>query len=286
LYGPGLTTPSELLKILLVIYLAGFLARKHASFERTAMGLPWPPLRAVVPFLLVWLVPQVLFVLQHDLGIILLFGILVIILFFTATGKVGYVVAGAAFTALVGYGIYTLETASAEVSGLLPTQELRRIHARIDAWQDPWDDPHGRGWHTLQSLFALRAGAIDGTGLGAGSSGHIPLLESDFIYAAFAEELGLLGSGLLLLLYGFLFWRGAMIAARAPDRFLSLLSIGFASLLAIQTLLNVGGVIKLLPITGITLPFLSHGGSSLLVCHVMVGLLLAISEGRGMKDEG
>lgn len=281
LYGPGLTTPSELLKVLLTIYLAGFLTCRHASFERTIAGLPVPPLRAVVPFLLVWLIPQVLFLLQHDLGIILLFGLLVILLFYTATGRFGYIVAGAAFTALVGYGIYSLEPpdpGATATGGLLPMQELRRIHSRINAWQDPWSDPHGRGWHVLQSLFALRAGAFDGTGLGAGSSQHIPLLESDFIYAAFAEELGLLGSGLLLALYGFLVWRGALIAASAADRFRSLLAIGYTSLLALQTLLNVGGVIKLLPITGLTLPFLSHGGSSLLACSMMMGLLLAISE--------
>jgi cell division protein FtsW len=289
LYGPGLTTPSELLKVLLTVYLAGFLTYRHTSFERTVGGLPLPPLRAVVPFLLVWLTPQVLFILQHDLGIIILFGLLVIILFYTATGRFGYIVAGAAFTALVGYGIYSLEPAdlgpmATEAGGLLPTQELRRIHARIDAWRDPWSDPHGRGWHVLQSLFALRAGAFDGTGLGAGSSQHIPLLESDFIYAAFAEELGLLGSGLLLVLYGFLIWRGALIAVGAADRFRSLLAIGYASLLALQILLNVGGVIKLLPITGLTLPFLSHGGSSLLVCYTMMGFLLAISEPPSAED--
>lgn len=283
LYGPGLTTPSELLKVLLIIYLAGFLSCKHASLERTVAGLPIPRLRTVLPFLLLWLTPQILFLLQHDLGIIVLFGLLVILLFYTATRKWGYIVAGAAFTALVGYGIYSLEPnalepAAAETGGLLPTHDLHRIRARIEAWRDPWSDPHGRGWQALQALFALRAGALDGTGLGAGCSQHIPLLESDFIYAAFAEELGLVGSGLLLMLYGFLCWRGALVAASAPDRFQSLLAIGYASLLALQTLLNVGGVIKLLPITGMTLPFISHGGSSLLVCYVITGILLALSE--------
>lgn len=270
-FGPLLTTPSEALKVLLVIYLAGFLSRKGESFQRTVCGLPRPPLSAVLPFVMVWSLPQILFACQHDLGLIVLFALLVIVLFYIATGRLGYLFVGGLATALMALVIYHFQ-----------------LHgkARINAWWDPWSDPLGTGWQTVQALFALRAGAWDGMGLGAGSPDRIPVVESDFIYAALAEELGLLGTGLILACYLLLFWRGFLLAMQTEDRFLSLLVAGFTSILAIQTFLNVGGVIKLVPITGITLPFISHGGSSLLTCYTMVGLLLAISDQTATEAEG
>jgi len=269
-FGPLLTTPSEALKVLLVIYLAGFLTRKGDRFQRTVLGLPVPPLSAVLPFVMVWSLPQILFACQHDLGLIVLFGLLVIVLFYVATGRLGYLLVGGLVTALLALAIYHFQ----------PHGKVR-----IDAWRDPWSDPLGAGWQTVQALFALRAGAWDGTGLGAGSPDRIPVVESDFIYAALAEELGLIGAGLILVCYLLLFWRGYLIAAQTKDRFLCFLAAGFTSLLAIQTFLNVGGVIKLIPITGITLPFISHGGSSLLTCYTMAGLLLAISDQTAAESE-
>ncbi|MBI2300650.1 MAG: FtsW/RodA/SpoVE family cell cycle protein [Armatimonadetes bacterium] len=263
MFGPGLTTPTELLKPLLVIFLAGFLKQRRYAVE-TAV------------FLGIWAATLVLLKKQHDYGMIAILAALLLSMCFVASGRTRYLLAG-------------LATASLLVTALSYAEPLG-LHAgvaerRISAWLDPWTDPMNSGYQTVQGLFALRAGGIDGTGLGRGSPRLVPLVESDFVYAGLAEELGLLGTGLLLVLYVALFRRGYRIAALATHPFRQRLATGCMTVLAIQTAINVAGVVRASPITGITLPFVSHGGSSLLVCHGLIGLVLAVGhdveEGEG-----
>ncbi len=168
-----------------------------------------------------------------------------------------------------------------------------RGERRLTTWLNPWREPMGAGYQTLQALFAMRAGGWDGLGLGGGYPQLTPLVDSDFIWAAVAEEFGLLGSGLVLRLYLTLYRRGYRIAALADDPFRQRLAVGCVTVLAIQTLLNIGGVVRWVPVTGITLPLLSHGGSSLVVTYALLGLILAVGHeveagdrARGAPDAG
>lgn len=254
LYGPGLTTPSELLKPLLVVFLAGFLKCRR--------GLP-----ELLAFVAIWLAVQYGLVKQSDLGLVLILSGLLLSLFYVATGRTRILLGAMALAAVVGVVVYTASPTGPVVE---------RGQRRLTTWLRPWDAPRGAGYQALQALFAIRAGGWDGKGLGNGQPHLTPLVTSDFVYAEVAEELGLLGSGLVLLLYVTLFRRGFRIATLATDPFRQRLAVGCVTVLAIQTLVNLAGVIRLLPMTGITLPFLSHGGSSLVVCWALVGLILAV----------
>lgn len=252
-FGPGLTTPTEALKLLLVVFLAGFLRKRR--------GLP-----ELLTFAVLWAFAQYLLVRQRDLGMVLILSSVLLSLFYVTTGHSRYLLFGLAMAAMVGVALWYLA----------PLWQLGHGQERLTTWLDPWSAPQQAGYQTIQALFALRAGGWEGLGLGGGYPDLTPLVESDFVYAALAEELGWLGSGLVLLLYVALLRRTFRIAALAREPFRQRLATGCATLLAIQTLINVGGVVRLLPITGITLPFISHGGSSLLVCCALLGLVLAV----------
>jgi cell division protein FtsW len=175
---------------------------------------------------------------------------------------VRYVVAGGALLLLAGMAGYAL---------------FDVVRVRVEAWWDPWADPGGRSFQVVQSLIALAAGGLFGSGPGLGAAALVPVAHSDFIFAALGEEWGLLGMmGALGGLLAFVF-RGLHIAMRASGAFNQLLAAGLAALIGLQALLIVGGVIKVIPLTGLTLPFVSYGGSSLLVQFVMLGLLLRLS---------
>jgi cell division protein FtsW (lipid II flippase) len=158
------------------------------------------------------------------------------------------------------------------------------VQTRIDIWLDPWKDPTGKGYQIVQSLFALAGGGLFGRGLGQGylilQSGNtiIPALETDFIFSAIGEELGLVGAVGIILLYLIFTYRGFRIAVRARDDFSRLLATGLTSIFALQAFLIMGGVIKLIPLTGITLPFVSYGGSSIVANFVLLALLLRTSD--------
>lgn len=253
-YGPGLTTPSELLKPLTVIFLAGFLTGRRTPLEWVAFcGLEG---------CLVALLKR-----QNDLGMIAILAAVMLSLFFIATGRARYLLVGlATCTVLVGALHF------AEPLGLSAGQAERRV----DVWLNPWHDPLGKGYQTVQALFAIRAGGIDGAGLGRGTPQRTPLVDSDFVYAAVAEEFGLFGSLTVLLLYVALYRRGYRVAGLCHEPFRQRLATGCVTVLAIQTIINLGGVVRLLPVTGITLPFISHGGTSLLVSFALVGLVLSV----------
>jgi len=148
---------------------------------------------------------------------------------------------------------------------------------RVDAWQDPWADPLGKGYQMVQALYALASGGWDGTGLGGGDPTMVPESHTDFMFTSIAEELGLIGAIALLTCYGLFAFRGYQIALRARDSFQQLLAVGLTTAIVAQALIITAGTTNLIPLTGITLPFVSYGGSSTLINFAMVGILLRIS---------
>ncbi len=259
----GQINPAELVKLLLAIFLAGIMTDFRKPLQQTVAGIPAPPMRSVLTLAALWAVPMGLLVVQRDLGMIILLNLVLLVLIFMATGKWGYLVIG------------SLVAAGASYIGF---QFFSHARVRFLAWQDPFADPTGKGWQILQSLSAMFSGGLTGSGLGSGAPTVVPIASSDFIYAAFAEELGFIGCVLLVVVYLLLFYRGYRIADQLRQPFAQTLAAALTTLLAMQTLMNIGGVTKAIPLTGITLPLLSHGGSSLVTSLIMLGLLTALSE--------
>ncbi len=152
------------------------------------------------------------------------------------------------------------------------------VQLRVDIWLNPWPEATGRAYQIVQSLMAFASGSVFGQGIGAGSPSYIPVIHSDFVFAAIAEEWGLLGVIVIIVCFTLLVMRGLQTAVRHQGHpFYTLLAVGLSILIGLQSLLIMGGVLKLVPLTGVTLPFLSYGGSSLLVSFVIIGLLLRLS---------
>lgn len=263
LFLPGNYNPTEMAKPLLVLFLAVFLCRHREAFAKTRMGLPVPSAWPAMGLVLLWAVPVVFTVLLGDLGLSLLMSGVLVVMLYAASRKVGWLVMGGLLLAAMGL-----------LGGYLSSH----AQVRFAVWRNPFADPTGRGWQVLRALSALYAGGLWGCGIGAGAPGTVPIVSSDFIYAALGEELGWAGCALLLVAFGAYFARGWRAAASAATPFVMVLGAGLTACLAAQTLLNVAGVTKALPLTGLTLPFISHGGSSLVTSFVMAGLLAAISE--------
>lgn len=264
--GPFQIQPSEIVKVTLVVFLAAYLDEKRDLLGPAAVWkvgpLRLPPIPYLLPMGLMWASSLVVLVVQNDLGsALLLFGIFLGMLYM-ATGRALYVVVGLGSFALASWGAYAA---------------FARIGIRVQNWLDPWKDPLDSGYQQVQSDYALASGGLFGSGLGLGQPWYIPEVQTDFVFSAVGEELGLLGTVGLLALYFVLTMRGYAIALAAPDGFLRLLAGGLTTAIGVQTLIIVGGVIRLIPLTGITLPFVSYGGSSLLTNFLIVGLLLTIS---------
>lgn len=262
--GPIQIQPSEIVKVTLVIFMAGYLDQK-----RDLIGSSWqvgplslPPIPYLLPMGIMWAGSLLTLVALNDLGSALLFFGIFLTMLYAASGRPVYVAVG-----LLTFGL----------ACWVAWETFSRIGLRVQNWIDPWVDPYGVGYQQIHSEYALASGGILGTGFGRGQPTLIPEVHSDFIFSAIGEELGLLGTLTVLALYFLLVMRGFMIALRVRDGFAQLLAFGLSSILAIQTIIIVGGVIRLIPLTGITLPFISYGGSSLLVNFAIVGLLLHIS---------
>ncbi|MGN6485404.1 MAG: FtsW/RodA/SpoVE family cell cycle protein, partial [Thermomicrobiales bacterium] len=262
--GPIQIQPSEIVKVALVIFMAGYLDQK-----RDLIGSSWhvgpfslPPIPYLLPMGVMWAGSLLTLVALNDLGSALLFFGIFLAMLYAASGRPIYVAIG-----LLTFG----------VACWVAWQTFSRIGIRVQNWIDPWVDPYGVGYQQIHSEYALASGGILGTGCGRGQPTLIPEVHSDFIFSAIGEELGLLGTLTIIALYFILVMRGYMIALRVRDGFAQLLAFGLSSILAIQTIIIIGGVIRLIPLTGITLPFISYGGSSLLVNFAIVGLLLHIS---------
>lgn len=265
IYIPGNLNPTEIVKPLLVVFLAAFLSGRKADFSETQIGMPLPPARTLWRFGLLWAVPVGLIILLRDLGLLLLLNTVLVIMLYAVARKVGYLIVG-------GIGVV--------LSGLVVGVISAHARARFDVWLNPFEDVTGKGWQILQGLSAMYAGGLWGAGIGAGAPQAIPIVSSDFVYAALAEELGIIACALLILVFCMLALRGWSIAAQARGPFGMLLGVGLTATLAVQALLNVGGVTKAIPMTGITLPFVSQGGSSMVSVLIIIGLLAAISDGR------
>lgn len=259
--------PAEFAKILVAVFLAGYLIEKGdalAYWPYRILGIPAPPLRHAAPVLLIWLASLGLLAAQKDLGCALLVFCLFLEMLYSATGRAGYPIVGLALFALGAGALVQLGTFS-------------HVQTRINAWLNPWSEAHGGGYQMLQSLFALGQGDVLGTGLGRGLPRSIPEVSTDFIFAAIAEELGLLGGCAIILCYAILVVRGFVAAGRAKDDFCALLCAGLTAGLVTQAAIIICGVTKFLPMTGITLPFVSYGGSSIVASGVALGLILRIS---------
>jgi peptidoglycan glycosyltransferase len=275
--GPVNFQPGEAIKIVLVVFIAAYLAENRALLSGASARIgpvKIPPLPYLLPMLAIFVIVMLIVVISRDLGTALLFMGIFLTMLFVATGRRSYV--------LVGLLLF--------VAGSFVAYELfGHVRVRVDNWIDPFADPTGNGYQTVQALYAFGRGGLFGEGLGQGLptiGGNLPIpaLPTDFIFAAIAEELGLVGAFALLALAMALIMRGLRVAMRARDDFTAMLAVGLTISLGLQTLIIVAGNVKLIPLTGITLPFVSYGGSSLLASFVIVGLLLSISH-RSVVDD-
>ena len=255
--GGILFQPSEFVKVALVFLLA------DAMTEHTHV-------RDLIPLFLFVGAVTVLLVLQRDLGAAMLMAGTFLLVFFAATSNIG-----ATFAALLCGG------AGAYASYLL----FDHVRARIAIWQDPWATYSTSGYQIAQGLMAIASGGLWGLGLGQGSPKMIPAYHTDYIFAVICEEFGILFGIGVIVLYLLIAVRGILIALNAEDRFSMLTAFGATALLAIQTFVIIGGVIKLIPLTGITMPFVSYGGSSMIACLLLIGVLEGIASRSGAAIE-
>ena len=272
--GPVGFQPSEFARIALIIFFAGYLAETRdllAATSRTILGVQIPALKYFGPVALVWAASLGLLVFEKDLGSSLLFFAVPLLMLYAATGRIAYVLLG---------------TILFSVGSFLAFLLFDHVKVRVRAWVDPWAYPDTDGFQILQSIFNIADGGLLGTGLGAGFAQTIPEVETDFVFSAVASELGLLGATAVLLAFLVFVYRGTKIALLAEDDASKLLAFGLTAMFAIQTLVIVGGVTKAIPLTGITLPFVSYGGSSVVGNFILTGLLLLISERAGRREEG
>lgn len=269
--GPLHFQPSEALKIILVAFLASYLAEQYPAMraEELSSGrgrLFFSP-RIFGPVLLMWGICIVILIWQRDLGTAILFFMVFLILLYIASGSTILLLSGMALIVIAGFAGYQL---------------FNVVQLRIDIWMNPWPEADGRAYQIVQSLLAFAAGGIFGQGVGQGAPTFIPVVHSDFIFAALGEEWGLLGILTLIVCLAVLITRGLRIAViQQSQPFRALLSIGLSMLIAVQSLMIMAGVLKLIPLTGVTLPFVSYGGSSLVMTFIMAGLLLRLSASEG-----
>lgn len=269
--------PGELAKLTAVLFLAAYLARNRdiLSVATQRIGpLLVPATRHLAPVLVASLGAMGIMAQLRDLGSALLFFGTFITMLYVATGRIAY----------PALGLFLITAAA-----IIAHQAFAHVRVRVEIWLDPWTDVQGSAYQLVQSLFALGTGGLTGTGLGFGRPQDVPFSSTDAIFVVIGEELGLLGATAIMVAYLLLVFRGLRIAQTARDPFSTLLALGFTVTLGLQTFVIIGGLTRLLPLTGITLPFISYGGSSLLANYLMVALLLRISDesralARGRDD--
>jgi peptidoglycan glycosyltransferase len=278
--GPLNFQPGEFAKIALAIFFASYLVEKREVLgiaARRVGPLALPEIRHFGPVLLAWAASLLVMVAEKDLGSSLLFFALFITMLWVATERASYLAVG-----LVMFS----------AGAFLSWRAFAHVQERVDIWIHPFADASGKGYQVVQATFALAWGGIAGTGLGLGNPGRIPAASTDFIFAAIGEELGLLGSAAVVIAFLLMVGAGLRIALRADSPFETLLATGLTTILGVQAFIIMGGVIRLVPLTGITLPFVSYGGSSLVANYILLALLLRISSGdatptppAGAEDE-
>jgi cell division protein FtsW (lipid II flippase) len=260
--------PSELLKLLMLVFLASYLeGRREVLLAVEARIGRWrlPHPAYLGPMLLMWGFSMVLLIWQRDLGAALLFFGVFLAMLYAATGQGRYLLTGwvlLSVATIVGYRLFD------------------HVALRVDAWWNPWQEAAGRSFQIVQSLLAFASGGVLGQGLGQGLPTAIPVVHTDFVFAAVGEEYGLMGALAVVGCFALLVSRAFHIALEARRPFDQLLAAGIGALFGLQALVIMGGTLRLIPLTGVTLPFVSYGGSSLLTSMIMVGLLLHISSRR------
>ncbi len=258
--------PGEIAKVLITVFLASYLAERSeamSSVDRTIGRFKIPEPRHLGPVILAAGMAFIVLIYQRDLGAsLLLFGLFIAMLYI-ATGRSFYVVAGGVMAAFAGVSAYN---------------SFGHVQRRIDAWLDPFGHFADAGYQSVQSLFAMGSGSLTGSGIGLGRPDLIPAVETDFIFAAVAEEMGLGGSLAVIAGFALLVAAGFGIAIRSRDLFRKLLAGGLTIVIALQAIIILAGVLRVMPITGITLPFMSYGGSSLLANAVIIALLVRVSD--------
>jgi cell division protein FtsW (lipid II flippase) len=282
IFGGFSVEPGEFARLALAVFFAGYLVSKRdvlALAGRRALGIVLPRARDLGPVLIAWAASLLILVFETDIGTSALFFGMFVVMLYIATQRTSWLLIGV-----------TLFLAGSWLTALM----VPHVMERFTVWLHPFagSNPTGIAYQPVQALEGLAFGGLFGTGLGQGQPYHTPLVQSDFIFSAFGEELGLVGVMALLLVFGLLVQRGLRAALAVPDPFSKLLVGGLSFVLALQIFIIVGGVSGLIPLTGITTPFLSQGGSSLVASWILVALLIRVSDAaRGpapqpIQDEG
>jgi cell division protein FtsW (lipid II flippase) len=261
--GPIGFQPGEFAKIALALFFAGYLVENREALTLKAMDLKY-----LGPVAIAWLASLVVMTAERDLGSSLLFFGLFIVMLWVASGRLVYLVLGGGLFAAGAFFAWST---------------FEHVKERVSIWLDPWQDVQGDGFQVVQSWFALAWGGIGGTGLGLGNPDRIPVVETDFIFAAIGEELGLFGTTAIIVAFLLLLGTGLRVAVRTEEPFEKLLAVGLTTLLALQAFIIMAGVTRLLPLTGVTLPFVSYGGSSLVGNYVLLALLVRISDDNARR---
>lgn len=268
--------PGELAKIALTVFFAGYLVTKQDSLSvvgRKVFGIKLPRARELGPILLVWAASLLVLIVERDLGTSLLYFGIFLVLIYLATARPFFVV--------IGLGLFV-------TGALVASRLMTYVNGRIDGWLNPFDNAHynavGGSYQLVQGIWGMAHGGLLGTGLGGGAPQLVPLAESDFIIASLGEELGLMGLFAVLVLYLLLVSRGIRIGFKHTDDFSKLLASGLSFVIALQTFIVIGGVTRVVPLTGLTTPLLAAGGSSLLANWIIVALLLRISDSAGLQS--
>ena len=265
--------PGEFAKIALAIFFAAYLVERRellgtATFKLGPLMTPDP--KHLLPVLVAWGFALMVMMFQRDLGSALLFFVLFMTVLWIATGRGSYLAVG---TTLFGGGAY------------LSWALFSHVQDRVSMWLNPWQDAQDKGYQIIQSTYAFAWGGVAGTGLGVGLGNRVPIAESDFIFAIIGEELGLLGATAVLVLFLLLVGSGLRVAMRSTDPFAKLLAAGLTTLIGVQSFIIMAGVTRLLPLTGLTLPFVSYGGSSLISNWVLIALLVRLSDETAGRAE-
>lgn len=263
--GPFTFQPSELLKVILVIFLAAYLDDKRdlmAEASPRIGKLTLPPLPYLGPLLVLWLLSMLVITVQRELGAAELFFGVVLVMLYVTSGRASYIVSGVVLFA---------------IGAVIAVRALPYVNVRITDWVNPWPVAKDQGYQIVQALYAFANGGVFGTGLQYGSPYFIPEVHTDYVFAAIGEEMGLAGTLGIIALFLLIIYRSFHIALNANNGFYQLLAIGLAALYGLQTFIIMGGVTKLIPLSGMTLPFISYGGSSILINFLIAGILVRIS---------
>jgi len=263
--------PGEFAKIALAIFFAAYLAERREliaamTWKVGPFRLPEP--RYILPIIVAWGFAVVVMVGERDLGSSLLFFTLFVVMMWVATENAGYVVIGAVLFFGAAYFSWS---------------QFSHVQLRVTNWINPWDDPLDGGYQIIQSLYGLADGGLLGTGLGRGNPGQVPEAQNDFIFASIGEEFGLVGATAILMSYVLIVGAGLRTALRTERTFEKLLATGLTTIIGIQAFIIIGGVLKVIPLTGITLPFVSYGGSSLIANYILLALLIRVSDSAARR---